>query len=137
MDEPRDIRYWLGFTLATERVARARGLSRGAAQKAIDDAIASGELRSSSPGTSSEITGTMIAGADFEQWLNPPRSAGGKQSRILARLRQLFPEGVPDRAERPRMPLIADLLKLDPSLEPLNPKTLQKAISSYNATRKR
>jgi hypothetical protein len=127
MDE--SIHLWIGFKLATEWVERVRGVSRGAAQKAIDDAIAAGVLRTN---------GNDVADVDLQAWLAERPSAGGKQGRITAQLAKRFPDGVPDRAAVPRQPLQADLIAADPSLDPLDLKTLATAIKAHNAaTRKR
>jgi hypothetical protein len=80
----------------------------------------------------------LVDGEDFRHWLNKlaPLEAqptvGGKQSRIIRLLTEMYPTGVPDRSDCPRQPLKAELLRRDPSLNPLNLKTLQRAIDSYN-----
>jgi integrase len=83
-------------------------------------------------------TEVMLNEDDFRRWLDqgkkPVASTGGKQSRIIAQLHQRFPVGVPDRAHCPRMPLQHDLVKADPSLAPLDLKTLAKATEAYNAS---
>jgi hypothetical protein len=86
--------------------------------------------------------GVLVNGDDFWHWLfqqptpvgqqfTPP-SAGGKQSRIIRLLADLHPTGVPDRGDCPREQLKANLLARDPSLNPLDPKTLRNAIDAYN-----
>jgi hypothetical protein len=57
----------------------------------------------------------------------------GKQPRIKAHLAEMFPNGVPDPAHCPRKALKADLLKRDPSLNPLDEATLKSAIDAYNS----
>jgi hypothetical protein len=76
----------------------------------------------------------LVSNTDFYSWLGRQLShaAGGKQSRIARLLGELFPTGVPNRADCPREPLKAKLLKRDPSLEPLDLKTLKTAIDAYN-----
>jgi hypothetical protein len=76
----------------------------------------------------------LVSNIDFYNWLNQQISpaAGGKQSRIIRLLAEMFPTGVPNRAERPRQPLIAELVKRDPSLKPLDFKTLKTAIEACN-----
>ena len=60
----------------------------------------------------------------------------GKQPRILKLLADKFGNSrVPDRGLCPRNALRADLLKLDPSLEPLNLATLAAAIRTHNHKR--
>jgi hypothetical protein len=44
----------------------------------------------------------------------------------------MFPAGVPNRADCPRWPLRATLLKRDASLKPLDLKTLKTAIDAFN-----
>jgi hypothetical protein len=76
-----------------------------------------------------------VSRTDFDYWLNqqPTRpTAGGKQSRLARLLAEMFPAGVPARADCPREPLRATLLKRDPSLTPLDLKTLKTAIEAYN-----
>ena len=76
---------------------------------------------------------------DLAYWLDkqtepkPTQGAFGKVPLIIDQLRQLYPEGVPDRAHCPREPLKADLLKRDKRLSPLDLKTLRSAIDQYNA----
>jgi hypothetical protein len=66
------------------------------------------------------------------------RPAVGKQPRILKLLAEKFQgKRVPDPAYCPRDELRADLLKRDPSLEPLHMTTLKTAIDTYNADPKR
>jgi hypothetical protein len=78
-----------------------------------------------------------VSGDDFHYWLNQQQpsqpAAGGKQSRLHRLLVELFPNGVPNRADCPREPLRAELLKRDPSLQPLDLKTLKTAIDTLNA----
>jgi hypothetical protein len=76
-----------------------------------------------------------VSRTDFEHWLSkrPTQpSAGGKQSRLVRLLAEMFPAGVPNRADCPREPLRAELLKCDPSLKPLDLKTLKTAIETCN-----
>jgi hypothetical protein len=58
----------------------------------------------------------------------------GKQPRITEYLREHFVAGVPGAGSYPRHMLKADLLKWDPSLEPLDEATLKKGIDNYNAS---
>jgi hypothetical protein len=77
----------------------------------------------------------LVSNIDFYNWLDsqsPKPTAGGKQSRITRLLAEIFPDGVPSRADCPRQPLTAELVKRDPSLKPLDPKTLRTAIETYN-----
>jgi hypothetical protein len=76
-----------------------------------------------------------VSKIDLEYWLNQQltqSTAGGKQPRIIRQLKEMFPAGVPNRADYPRQPLTAELIKRDPSLAPLDPKTLKTAIEAYN-----
>jgi len=75
-----------------------------------------------------------VSNIDFYGWLErqPTRPTGGKQSRLSRLLAEMFPTGVPARADCPREPLRASLLKRDPSLKPLDLKTLKTAIEAYN-----
>jgi hypothetical protein len=72
-----------------------------------------------------------VSKTDLEHWLSQPTS-GGKQSRVSRLLAEMFPDGVPNRADCPREPLKAELVKRDPSLKPLDLKTLKTAIDTYN-----
>jgi hypothetical protein len=76
----------------------------------------------------------LVSNIDFYNWLGRQLStaAGGKQSRIAKLLGELYPTGVPNRADCPREPLRAALLKRDPSLQPLDLKTLRTAIEAHN-----
>jgi hypothetical protein len=76
----------------------------------------------------------------LQQWIefqNKALPETGKQPRIKALLAELFPNGVPDPAHCPRKALKADLLKRDPSLNPLDEATLKSAIEAYNSDPKR
>jgi len=57
----------------------------------------------------------------------------GKRPRIKNYLSNHFADGVPDPGLCPRNALRADILKADPSLEPLDEATLKSAIDEYNA----
>jgi hypothetical protein len=73
---------------------------------------------------------------DLLRWLfRPGTPEAGKQPRIKAHLTAMFPNGVPDPAHCPRKALKADLLKRDPSLNPLDEATLKSAIDAYNSSR--
>lgn len=121
---------WLSFQLAAEEVERRLGLTWGAAQKTLLELCESGEVRwqSVSHGYPN------ISRNDLRRWLQEKltRKTGGKQSRIIALLRTMFPHGVPDRADRPREPLKAELVERDRSLHPLDLTTLKTAIEVYN-----
>jgi hypothetical protein len=121
---------WLSFRLAAEEVERKFGLTWGAAQRQVLDLCESGAVgwRQRYPG------GPDVSRDDLRRWLEGQltREVGGKQSRIIRLLAKMFPTGVPKRADCPREPLRAELLKRDPSLTPLNLKTLQTAIDAYN-----
>jgi hypothetical protein len=75
-----------------------------------------------------------VSKSDLRNWLSHQSTpaAGGKQSRITRLLAEIYPTGVPPRADCPRQSLTAELIKRDPSLTPLDPKTLRTAIKAYN-----
>lgn len=76
-----------------------------------------------------------VSKTDLEHWLNQQTTqptAGGKQSRIIRLLAVMYPAGVPNRGDCPRQPLTAELVERDPSLKPLDLKTLKTAIEFYN-----
>jgi hypothetical protein len=58
----------------------------------------------------------------------------GKQARIIKYLAQRFPNGVPEPSLQPRNYLKDDVLRADPTLEPLDEATLKKAIDTHNAS---
>ena len=64
----------------------------------------------------------------------PPPEPTGKQPRIRTLLAEMFPKGVPDPAHCPRKTLKADLLRRDPSLNPLDEATLKSAIDAHNSS---
>jgi hypothetical protein len=67
----------------------------------------------------------------------PPSTRQGKVPRIKALLAKLYPNGVPDPAFANRKELQGRLVKADPTLTPLDHKTLKAAIDEYNADGKR
>jgi hypothetical protein len=73
----------------------------------------------------------------WRNWIelqNKPLPEIGKQPRIKAHLAEMFPNGVPDPSHCPRKALKADLLKRDPSLNPLDEATLKSAIDAHNSS---
>jgi hypothetical protein len=88
-----------------------------------------------------DTDGVYLSTKDLLQnWIelqNKPLPQTGKQPRIKALLSEMYPEGVPDPAHCPRKALKADLLKRDPSLNPLDEATLKSAIEAYNSDPKR
>jgi hypothetical protein len=123
-------RFWYTYLYAAEEVERRLGCSWGAAQKALLDACERGDLKWQ--GYANEPS---VADNDFHRWLDAKlnRPVGGKQARLGAALGQLFPnEAVPDPQEYPRKRLQGDLTKLDPSLHPLDLKTLKRGIETHN-----
>ena len=112
--------WWLSFQLAAEEVERKLG----------SDLCDSGtvEWRQRYPG------GPDVDHDDLHRWLKNKltRKVGGKQSRIIRLLADMFPDGVPNPADYPRQTLTSELIKRDPGLASLSPKTLQKAIAAYN-----
>jgi hypothetical protein len=75
-----------------------------------------------------------VSRSDLRNWLSrqSTSAAGGKQSRITRLLAEMYSRGVPNRGDCPREGLRASLLKRDPSLRPLNLKTLKIAIETFN-----
>jgi hypothetical protein len=63
----------------------------------------------------------------------PPNARQGKIARIKAMLAKLYPDGVPDPDLCFRKELEGRLLEDDPTLKPLDLKTLKAAIDEYNA----
>jgi hypothetical protein len=64
---------------------------------------------------------------------NENKPALGKVPRIQTWLAKWYPNSVPEPAHCPRKELQDRLLKADPGLKPLDPKTLKTAIDEYNA----
>jgi hypothetical protein len=145
---------WFDFERAANELGDKLGISPSAAEAQLRKLCASGEIRAlgtddpddcDEPPTSippSEWPDddlpryeVRVSNIDFYRWLNRQSTqptAGGKQSRITRILKEMFPTGVPNRADCPRQPLTAELVKRDPSLKPLDPKTLKTAIDAYN-----
>jgi hypothetical protein len=89
--------WWLSFQLAAEEVERRLGVTWGAAQRQVIDLCESGTVEwRNSPGG-----GPNIDHDDLWRWLEGKltRKVGGKQSRIIRQLKELFPNGVPSRAD--------------------------------------
>ena len=127
--------WWVDFNLAAERVERCLGVSWGKAQKLLLEACENKEIVWMRTERFPDVEDTS-----FREWLkakqNPQR--GGKQSRILKHLAAMFHnKRVPDPSDYSRKALRADLLKRDPTLDPLDPATLKTAIEKYNADPKR
>jgi hypothetical protein len=89
-----------------------------------------------------------VSEEDFRHWLTtqsapapeiepqaPRRQAAGKRPLVKDLLARLHPNGVPDPARCNRKMLRRELLKIDPTLRPLDEGTLKTAIDEYNATR--
>ena len=93
----------------------------------------------------------IVSNDDLHHWLDqqgepakPPvkpeakpkaKAKQGKRPRIIALLRQWYPQGVPEPALCVRQTLISRLLKTDPTLGPtLDEDTLKKAIDEYNGS---
>jgi hypothetical protein len=140
---------WLDLERAVIELADKLAIPPNAAQVQLRKLCASGEIRAI--GTDGNEQPKLIAPSlwrdehepaivsvsniDFYNWLRrqPTQpTAGGKQSRLVRLLAEMFPAGVPNRADCPRQPLTAELIKRDPSLKPLDPKTLKTAIETYN-----
>jgi hypothetical protein len=142
---------WLEFDKAIVELADKLAIPPSAAEAKLHKLCASGVIRavgtdkdnkSPEPIPPSEWPeddlprqAVSVSNIDFYNWLEQQvtqPTAGGKQSRIIRLLADMFPTGVPNRADRPRKPLTAELVKRDPSLKPLDPKTLRTAIEFYN-----
>jgi hypothetical protein len=88
----------------------------------------------------------MVSHDDLDYWLDqqgepakPPVkpkavTQRGKGPRISAILKKMYPEGVPEPGLCVRKDLADKLVKADPSLGSLDPKTLKTAIEKYNAS---
>jgi len=133
----------LPYEIAIRLVQVTRHISRAAAQKALDDAIAAGKLRTqSSPqdwvwanGKRIWPEGPSIAKSDLDRWLNAPPKALGKQPLAIELLRKRFDgKPVPDPALCPRKALLAELRCSHKSLASLDDDTLKKSIERYNAS---
>ena len=119
----------LSWRLAVEHIELARGLSHGAAHKALLDACRKGKIKSE------QRLGDWpdVSEADFWRWLNPPRPEVGKQPLVIKYLTEMFPNGVPAPALCQRKGLLGELQKLDPLLASLDIKTLKQSIDRYNS----
>jgi hypothetical protein len=145
---------WVTFHHAAFMIGDRLAIPHRAAQAHLRKLCASGEIRTIAT-TSDDIDETpehvppsqwRVVGAvdacwevgvsesDLWGWLErqPTQPTGGKQSRIARLLAEMFPTGVPSRADYPREPLRAELLRRDPTLSPLDLKTLQRAIEARN-----
>jgi len=144
---------WFDFDRAANELADKLVIHPSAAQAQLRKLCASGEIRAIGTDNPSEEQPTpippsqwheeddlprpdvLVSNIDFYNWLNRQPAnptAGGKQSRLVRLLAEMFPGGVPNRADCPREPLKAELLKRDPSLKPLDLKTLKTAIETCN-----
>ena len=142
---------WFDFDRAANELADRLAIPPSAAQAQLRKLCAMGEVRTvgtddaaeePKPIPPSEWAGAdlpryevLVSNIDFYVWLSRQPSqptAGGKQSRLVRLLAEMFPAGVPNRADCPREPLKAELLKRDPSLKPLDLKTLKTAIETCN-----
>jgi hypothetical protein len=148
---------WVYFHWAADEIANKLAIPPGPAQAHLRKLCASGEIRAivseiaaqeepeRIPPTewrSEDVDHTVphdhciaVSESDLYGWLErqPTQpTAGGKQSRLSRLLSEMFPAGVPARADCPREPLRAELLERDPSLKPLDLKTLKTAIEAYN-----
>jgi hypothetical protein len=142
---------WLEIDRAVIELADKFAISPNAAEAQLHKLCASGEIRAVGTDNPNEerakpippsewrdddlpVRDILVSNIDFYNWLNrqPTHPAGGKQSRIVKLLSEMFPTGVPNRADCPREPLRASLLKRDPSLKPLDLKTLKSAIDAFN-----
>jgi len=140
---------WLNFDRAINELADKLAIPPSAAQAQLCKLCASGQIRTVGTDGNEELKPIppsqwrdedepaiiSVSNIDFYNWLNRQPThptAGGKQSRLVRLLAEMFPAGVPNRADCPREPLKAELLKRDPSLKPLDLKTLKTAIETCN-----
>jgi hypothetical protein len=141
---------WLDFDRAVNELADKLVIHPSAAQAQLCKLCASGRIRAVGGDGNDAPTlippsewaeddfpalEIMVSNIDFYSWLDRQSTqptAGGKQSRLVRLLAEMFPAGVPNRADCPRLALKADLLKRDPSLQPLDLKTLKTAIETCN-----
>jgi hypothetical protein len=147
---------WIYFHLAVEEVGEVLAIPPSAAQTTLRKLCAAGQIRALAaqsdhddgpfgpmpepvpptewPDLDTIWQDVLVSEGDLRTWLDrqPTARAGGKQSRLSRLLAEIFPEGVPSRADRPREPLRAELLKRDPTLKPLDLKTLKTAIDAHN-----
>jgi hypothetical protein len=72
----------------------------------------------------------IIRAVKVEFHTHRPKSSW-QQERVIRRLAEIFPTGVPDQCLRKW--LLAALIRRDPDLERLNWKTLQRAIKQHNS----
>jgi hypothetical protein len=141
---------WVEFQWAANKIGDKLAIPPGPAQAQLRKLCASSEIkaltfvdydepepippswwRDEDINASSHVA---VSATDLRSWLSQQSApaAGGKQSRITRLLADMYPTGVPNRADCPREPLKAALLERDPSLTPLDLKTLKTAIETYN-----
>jgi hypothetical protein len=145
---------WYDFHWAADQIGDKLSIPPGPAKAQLRKLCATGEVRtllsedqmsepehvSPSRWRSEDVDLTeaehclAVSDNDLAHWLDqqPTHPAGGKQSRVARLLVEMFPAGVPNRADCPREPLKAELVRRDPSLSPLDLKTLKTAIEAYN-----
>jgi hypothetical protein len=150
MNEKWNGEEWVLFSEALEE--SASGLMRpDEAERTLNKLCAKGDVRAVcffpdgpkfiapkewSKGLDTELV--YLSVDDLLRWVyRPGKPETGKQPRIKAHLAKMFPNGVPDPAHCPRKTLKTDLLKRDPSLNPLDEATLKSAIDAYNSDPKR
>jgi hypothetical protein len=151
--------FWEGeayvyFYWAANKIGDKLAIPPSAAQSRLRRLCASGEIRSlmswadEEPETilptlwreedadliAPDVITVAVNASDLDNWLNqqPAQAAGGKQSRIARLFAEMFPTGVPNRADCPREQLRADLIERDARLQPLDLKTLKTAIEMHN-----
>jgi hypothetical protein len=145
---------WLIFDRAVIELGDKLAIPPSAAQAQLHKLCAGGEVRAIGSNDPDDPDGegghippsqwsegdlprqeVLVSNIDFYNWLNRQLTqsiAGGKQSRIVRLLVEMYPTGVPNRADCPREGLKATLLERDPTLTPLDLKTLKTAIDAYN-----
>jgi hypothetical protein len=128
---------WVEFHWAASEIGDKLAIRPGAAQARLRKLCASSEIRaltfveddqeqapewiSPSQWRDENIAASSdvaVSRNDLRNWLShqsSPPTAGGKQSRLVRLLAEMFPEGVPNRADCPREPLRAELVSVIPA----------------------
>jgi len=119
----------LSWRLAVEHIELARGLSHGAAHKALLYACRNGEVGSEPH----RGDWPDVSEADFWRWLNPPKPAPVKRAKIKAFLDKKF-HGQPVPDDYMRKDLVNELRDCgDPSLKSVDDATVKTSIDEYHA----
>jgi hypothetical protein len=121
---------WVPYSAAVHEAERQLGIPLIKAHEALSAAVENNEVTS----RRDEENDLFVLDTSVLDWIKRRQSRGGKQPRIRKLLAQRFPNcEVPEPKLCPRLPLRAELVKADPSLDPLNLSTLKTAIDDHNA----